>query len=170
MSVNNRVAWSGGGRRIGKTTDERRVALLPGRWRDLAEGRIDPGDLDDEEVFTGRLRKEDGSLGPRPRVLPSILEDERTKRALHKGNDRFKMFYERACATICEIASDPNQAASDRLKAAGMIMDRVAGKTPERLVVAAEDPFVSLYRDILRDPEGLMEPVDVPKEPAGRDL
>jgi len=162
------TAWSGGGRRL-STADARRFAGLPGRWRDLAEGRIDPADLDDEEVFQGRLRQADGTLGPRPRVVPTVLLEEQTKRALHRGTDRLRMYYERCIAVACEIATDPNQAAGDRLKAATWVVERFEPK-PIRVTVAAEDPVETLFRNILNDPDGLQDPHDVPVEPAAKDL
>ena len=142
---------------MNRSLDERRLALLPPKWRELAEGRIDPRDLDDEEVFTGRLRDPRGVLGPRPSVVPQVFLEEQRRRALDAGSEVMRRFFVQAHATMAELASDPNVDAGDRFRAAKFIIERYE-PTPTRIVVAAEDPAETLFRAILNDPQGLIVP------------
>lgn len=163
------TAWTGSGRPILSNADRRRFQTLPGRWRELADGRLDPADLDDEEVFQGRLRDSAGQLGPKPSVVPQVLLDEQLRRALHKGNERLRQNYVRCIEVACEIATNPNNSASDRLNAAKWVVERFQPK-PIEIKISAEDPVETLFRSILDDPEGLNDPTPVPMEPAARDL
>ena len=141
----------------------KRFALLPGRWRDIAEGKLDPSELDDEEIFSGRLRQTNGVLGPKPPLLPQPFIEEQQKRLLHWASQHVRSNLQDVLKTITEIATDPNNSAGDRLKAAFWIAERFMGKVPERLMIAAEDPVESLFRSILADPDGL---APAPHEPA----
>lgn len=141
----------------------KRYALLPGRWRDIAEGKLDPAELDDEEIFSGRLRTQNGALGPKPPLLPQVFIDEQQKRLLNWASAHVRSNLQAVLQTITEIATDPNVGAADRLKAAFWIAERFMGKVPERLQIAAEDPVESLFRSILEHDGGL---APAPHEPS----
>lgn len=141
----------------------KRFALLPGRWKEIAEGTFDVTELDDEEIFSGRLRQANGVLGPRPSLLPQQFIDEQQRRLLNWSAQHVRENLRAVLQTITEIATDPNNSPADRLKAAFWIAERFMGKVPERLMIAAEDPVEALFRSILEDPAGLQA---APHEPS----
>ena len=51
--------------------------------------------------------------------------------------------------------SNPEAFDSDRLKAAMFFTDRFLGKEVTRVLVTAEDPVETIFRQILADPNGL---------------
>jgi len=140
--------------------------MLPGRWRAVAEGKLDVTELDDEEIFSGRLRQSDGVLGPRPPLLPQQFIDEQQRRLLNWSAAHVRESLRDVLRTITEIATDPNNSSGDRLKAAFWIAERFMGKVPDRLMIAAEDPVESLFRSILEDPDGLTA---APHEPSAEE-
>lgn len=148
----------------------KRYALLPGRWRQIADGTLDPAEFDDEEIFSGRLRDSSGKLGPKPVLLPQAFIEEQQKRMIHWASDKVRESMKEVLNTIVEIATDPNQSAADRLKAAFWLAERFMGKVPEKLVLSAEDPVESLFKSILQDPNGLAphEPTAIERAEAAR--
>lgn len=146
----------------GTKVNQRVLAMLPPSWRDIATGERPLDDLTDEEVFQGRLKRSDGVLGPRPSFYPQNFIDEQIRRSLDWANDEIRSGAREAISTLKEIMTNPEAADSDRLKAAMFFTDRFLGKEVSKVLITAEDPVESLFRQILADPNGLMTPA--PKE------
>lgn len=53
---------------------------LPRSWEALDDGSLDPLNLDDAEVMSGRLRQSDGTLGPKPSSYPAAFLNEQRRR------------------------------------------------------------------------------------------
>lgn len=142
------------------------VRIQSQRLQQLLTGELKVEDLDDEELARGYPRAEDGSFkGRPPTMIPRIMQDEITRRLLARGQELLKENYLKAMGTLVDIASDPNVDANVRTRTAQYVVERLAGKTPERIHVAAEDPVESLFKSILADPLGNGEVVPVRKEP-----
>lgn len=142
-----------GGRGSHKQTKQR----VSGRMAQLLAGELSVEDLDEEELARGQFRDEHGQFRGRPnKLIPRELQQEMIRRLLQHGDEIWRQGYNIAIRVHLEICSDPNNSPADRLKAAQYLIERVAGKTPDRIHIAAEDPVESLFRQILNDPKGLL--------------
>jgi hypothetical protein len=143
-------------------TNMRVIAQLPPAWKEIALGERPLDTLTDEEVFKGRLLRADGVLGARPSFYPQNFIDEQIRRSLDWANDEIRSGAREAILTLKEIMGNAEAADSDRLKAAMFFTDRFLGKEVQKVLITAEDPVESLFRNILEDPNGLRHPA--PKE------
>lgn len=139
---------------------------LQGRYRDLYEGKIKIEDLDDEEVARGQLRCVDGTFkGRPPRALPADLVNAMKREWLSRAQDTLKQaLLESGVGTLVKLSRDDRIDPGVRLRAANAIIERLMGKVPERVTLAAEDPIETLFRKILADETGL-----VPHEPTAEE-
>lgn len=149
---------------IRDTQANRRVLdQLPASWRAIADGTRSLAELTDDEVFKGRLLRSDGGYGPRPSFYPQNFIDEQIRRSLDWASDEIRSGARIAITTLKEIMENPEVGPGDRIKAAMFFTDRFLGKDVQRVLVTAEDPVESLFRQILADPHGLMG-APAPKE------
>ena len=131
-----------------------------GRMAKLIAGEISVRDLDDEELARGQFRNADGTFGGRPSVvIPREMLQEMVRRLLERGDELWRTGFNMAIATHLEICSDLNVDPRTRLAAAQYIIERVSGKTPDRVLVTADDAIESLFRQLLTRDDGLEEPV-----------
>jgi hypothetical protein len=145
---------------------EQATAMGVSRREQLLNGVITVQDLDDEELARGQCRDADGSFTSRPgKKMPREIHQEMIRRLLSRGDEIWRRGYNVAIRVHLEIAADPNNSPGDRMRAAQYLIERVAGKTPERIQLAAEDPVETLFRRILADPDGLLEPAAPVREP-----
>lgn len=137
--------------------NKHRLALMPQSWQDIATGARPLDTLTDDEVFKGRLKwsKGDG-YGPRPQFYPQNFIEEQIRRGLDWAQDEIRSGAREAIAVLKEIMMDKSAFDSDRLKAAMFFTDRFLGKEISRVLITAEDPVESLFRQILADPRGLV--------------
>lgn len=113
----------------------------PERYRAFIDGEITVEDLDDEEVQRMQLRNERGTFQGRPPVsLPRefimAIRMEQQRRFQHWINT----VVPEAQKAVLELVKSRNLTPGDstRLKAAQEILERYAGKTPDRVEVKAE--------------------------------
>jgi len=130
---------------------------LQGRYAQLLRGEISVEDLDDEEVARGQLRASDGTFrGRPPKAVPADLVQAMRREWLSRAEAKLReALHEHGIGTFVELAKDPLVDAAVRLRAADLIVQRTMGKVPDKVVLAAEDPVESLFRQILADPHGL---------------
>ena len=113
--------------RLGKTNS----AILAGD-EDLRE-------WDEEELRRGQRKSEGGSFhGTPPKVVPLAVHQELVRRQMTRATELFRDNLYAAVEVLCEIATNPDAPASDRIKASSMIVERVMGKAPERVELAVE--------------------------------
>lgn len=136
--------------------NRRMMSMLPASWRAIADGSRPLEELSDKEVFEGRLLRADGVLGARPAFYPQNFIDEQIRRSLDWANDEIRSGARDAIRTLKQIMNDDNASYADRMKAAMFFTDRFLGKEVQKVLVTAEDPVESLFRQILADPHGLM--------------
>lgn len=128
------------------------VLHVTGRMRELIEGRIDVGDLDDEELMSGQFRDGSGKLNGRSKVIPKTMHQEIMRRILERGQEKIRGDYFRALDVVAEIMEDTDNDAGIRLRAASMIIDRIAGKTPEQVQLSVEvKPYEAIVSKIMRE-------------------
>ena len=155
----------------GRGSHKQEKVRISGRMAQFMAGDISIEDLDDEELARGQFRDANGQFSGRPnKLIPREVQQEMIRRLLARGDELWRQGYNIAIKVHLEIAADPNNSPADRLKAAQYLIERVAGKTPDRIHIAAEDPVETLFRSILQDPEGLKETTPVPKEPAASEF
>jgi hypothetical protein len=147
----------------GTKVNQRIWAQLPPAWRAIADGSRDLTELTDDEVLAGRLKRADGVLGSRPSFYPQNFIDEQIRRSLYWASDEIRSGAREAIEVLREIMVNPLVPPGDRIKAAMFFTDRFLGKEVTRVMVTAEDPVESLFRQILADPHGL---AGAPHEPS----
>lgn len=147
------------------------VRIQSPRLQALLKGELKVEDLDDEELARGYPRAKDGTFkGRPPNVIPRIMQDEITRRLLARGQEKLKENYLAAMDVLVKVAQDTSVDAATRTRTAQYLVERLAGKTPERIHVAAEDPVETLFKNILADPGGVFDKDPVPKEPSKEEL
>lgn len=139
---------------------------LRGRYARFMAGEIKVEDLDDEEVARGQLRNEAGTFAGRPpTVVPAELVQAMRREWLSRAEDKLRnALLEKGIGTLTELAGSDRVDPAVRLRAATALIERVMGKVPDKIQLAAEDPVEALFRNILSDPEGLRDPHPVPHE------
>ena len=133
--------------------------VFTGRMADLINGKLTVRDLDDEELARGTCRDHNGRFSARAALVPREFQQEMIRRLLERGDELWREGFNIAIRTHLEIASDLNVDPSTRLKAAQYIIERVSGKTPDRLLITADDAIETLFRQLLTHPDGLEAPV-----------
>ncbi len=83
-------------------------------------------------------------------LSPAVLKhNEEVARTLRKAEDICRRNTLDAVKLIGKVVRDERASNSDRLKAAGMILDRVWGKSPEHVKVDLQQPpWVAALRDM----------------------
>ena len=96
----------------------------------------------EEELIRGQRRDRNGRWSGRPpKVVPKAVHDELVRRKLSEAHDLLRDNLVGATKVLVEIAADETTEATVRLKAVGMIMDRVLGRPAERIdLTAHSDP------------------------------
>jgi hypothetical protein len=112
-------------------------------------------DWDDEELARGMRRAHDGTFrGRPPKVVPKVVHDEAMRRLLARGQQLFKESFEDAIETLLEVATSESAENKDKIKAAIYVIERIAGKTPEKIELSTgEKPFEILLGGLQRDLE-----------------
>lgn len=139
---------------------------VSGRYAMLIRGEIKIEDLDDEEVAQGRLKDKNGKFSGRPpKMLPQELVTAMKREWLTRAENRLRdALLEHGIGTLVSLAKDDRIDPAVRLRAADKLIERTMGKVPDRVHIAAEDPVETLFRQILNDPEGLLQKDPPPKE------
>lgn len=133
--------------------------LVTGRMADLLNGDLSVDDLDDEELMSGMLRDQTGKLNGRNKLIPKVMHQEIMRRILQRGQEKIRSDYFKALDVVGDIMDDDTNDPAIRLRAANMIIERIAGKTPEKVELSVEvkkyeDVAVSILREL---PEGIEE-------------
>lgn len=126
----------------------------------LKLGKLNIEDLDDEELQRGQLRDTDGKFRGGPlRRIPKEFHDELMRRILARGTDKLRGNYMAAVDTLVDIMNDETVDAPVRVNVAKYVIERLAGKTPERVEVAATvKPWQVAMQTIIREvPEDALE-------------
>ena len=132
---------------------------LSARAQALVSGELSPEDLDDEELMTGSFRDKSGKLHSTNKLIPKAMHQEIMRRILQRGQEKIRQDFFGALDVVSEIMYDDQNDPSIRLRAANMIIERTAGKTPEKVELSVEvkkyeDVAVSILREL---PEGIEE-------------
>ncbi len=119
-------------RRVSEPENERWIAYL--------EGRLNIQDMDDEEVARGQFRNSAGDFrGRPPKTVPRTFMQDVSRELLRRGESEIRRGFVDAIKTLVEVARSSDKDA-DRVRAANLIIERVAGKVPDKLVVSEGVP------------------------------
>jgi hypothetical protein len=87
--------------------------------------------------------------------VPAEFHQACIKELLKRGDKLFREAYLEAISVMQQIATDTEAKDADRLKAATFIVERVGGKTPERIEVSETQPWEKLIADIVGENDEL---------------
>lgn len=126
------------------------------RIQDLVAGKISVRDLDDDEIYKCRIRNAAGGFSPRPEYIPGAMVDLILREQQRRFNEWVTESVPEARRAVMDLIKSPRLQPGDRtrLEAANMILERFAGKIPDRVEVSAE---VKHYERVL---EGVLVDVD----------
>jgi polysaccharide pyruvyl transferase WcaK-like protein len=134
-----------------------RKRTVPDRYEEFMTGKLTVEDLDDEEIARMQLRSADGSFRGRP---PGVIPRELATAFKREQQRRFQQFIAEAVPAaqraVIELVNSRRLQPGDatRLKAAEAILERFAGKVPDKVEVSAEiSTFESVMGEILVDIE-----------------
>jgi hypothetical protein len=109
------------------------------RWRAFLEGEITVEDMDDEEIARAQFRAADGTFrGRPPKTVPRNFAQQVSRELLKRGDSRFRRLYFEAIEVLAEIARD-GEKDGDRVRAANILLERVAGKVPEKVEYSTDE-------------------------------
>lgn len=125
---------------------------VSGRTAKLISGELDVDELDDEELARGYCKDKRGNFGGRPPVvIPRVLFNRMQRELFKRFDEKLKSGLVDALDVILNIARDPDVDATNRRQAAQYVIDRVMGKTPEKVTVVQEDPWETIINGVMRD-------------------
>lgn len=147
-----------------RTNDTDLYVRLRGRYAQLVAGTLSVEDLDDDELAKGQLKASDGTFrGRPPTVVPVELVQAMRREWLARAEARLReALLDKGIGTLTELAGNKTIDPAVRLRAADKLIERTMGKVPDRVHIAADDPVEALFRNILNDPHGLMDPAGPP--------
>lgn len=103
------------------------------RLQALLDGRITVQDLDNEEITRGQLRDKNGDFrGRKWDLIPAKLYKAMAQENIIRQEKRWQELYAPAINTLNEIRGNPRLPADARMKSAIYIVERAAGKVPEK--------------------------------------
>lgn len=126
---------------------------IPPRYEAFVEGRMKVEDLDDEELIRGQLKDVNGHFTGRvPMAIPRSFHTAVVRELVRRQEQSLLGDMADAYGALREIALDPRKPAVARNQAAIYLIERVAGKIPDRLAVQAEvKPWEDDISDVLSD-------------------
>lgn len=115
-------------------------------------GLIRVEDLDDEELRLGRCREADGRIPvsrTKTEMVPRDLYDEMVAEHARRFDENLRQQLDVALATMADIMVDPTAEHKDKMEAAKWFVDRVRGKSVERVAVHVQkQPWEELLGDV----------------------
>lgn len=134
--------------------ERERASLLLSRQQQFEKGYLTVEDLDDEELRAGKCRDQSGAIPRNPRKtepVPRDLYDEMVAEHERRFNHRLRENLDTMVDVIVEVATDETVEPRDRFEAAKYVVERVAGKTPDRVQVAvAKAPWEEVLHGIAK--------------------
>lgn len=128
----------------------------------ILRGDMDLSVWSEEELIRGQRRAKDGRwTGRPPAVVPKAIHDELVKRRMSKAGEMLRDSLVDAVELLRQVILDDDAQYSDRIKAAQLVMERVMGKSPERVEIAVEPPWATALRHALVDVDVVGTVIDV---------
>jgi hypothetical protein len=132
--------------------EQRRIPRNLTRQQMFERGLLRVEDLDDEELRFGCCRDEFGKIpknSAKLEMVPRDLYDEMVAEHLRRTQEKYRQQLDAALNTMVEIMTDESCEPKDRMEAAKHIIERVAGKTPDKVQVqVSKEPWQELLGDV----------------------
>lgn len=149
------------GLRVTKSRNGRKVRV--GKRISNVMDQIDAGNLtmaefvatlSPEELVRGQLKDHEGRFRGRPPTwVPAEFYQACVRQLLKQGDQMWREAFFESVKTFTAIAQDPKIDAKDRLKAAQYVIERVAGKTPDKVEVSVVQPWEQIIGGIVAEAE-----------------
>lgn len=108
--------------------------------------------MDDDELSRGQFRNLGGTFqGSNIQKYSAKTHADMKRELLKRGQSSLDGAYLKAISVLSEIADSGLAEDRDRIKAALAIMERVAGKVPDRIEVGGTDAFSDVLQGIIDD-------------------
>lgn len=105
----------------------------------ILAGTEDLSEWTEEELIRGQRKDKNGRFqGRPPKIVPKPIHDELVRRTLHEGKELLRTALVPALETLSTVLDDPEAKDQDKIKAAGMILDRMLGKPTEHVHVSGD--------------------------------
>lgn len=130
----------------------------------ILAGDTDLRQWDDEELLRGQRRSKNGQFhGSAPKVVPTSVHRELTRRRLSKSYELLREDLVAACQLLGTVIRDNKAPYKDRIKASEIVIERVMGRVPEKIDVAIfpskmEQAFQAML--VPEDPTALSPPAE----------
>lgn len=143
---------------MAKKGSKRKSVYVSERMQMILDGTLKIEELDDEEIFKGKIRSADGSFkGRGAEMIPRKFYDAATQELMKRWQQKVNTNLEPMMKVLQELANNPRVAADARYKSAVYLIERAAGKVPEKTemkleVAAWEENIEGLLYDSPDDP------------------
>lgn len=152
-------------------TDSRALIRMGKANTKILTGQEDLTLWDDEELLRGQRKDKNGRFqGRPPKVVPLALHREITRRQMEKAAILMRDNVAEAVQCLIDIIKGQDAEDKDRIKAAGMIIDRVMGTAPVKVEVEAVKSKFEEFGDsvvVWADDDSIIDVREVPDEDAG---
>lgn len=126
------------GERTRKTKPPKKPKYSP-RMQDLIDGKITIKDLDSEEIMRGRVRGPAGGFDGKPySVVPRQFFEALKAEQMRLWQQKFDEAVEPAMQALLGLVNGQKVSHDAKYKAAVFLIERAAGKTPDKVEVKAE--------------------------------
>jgi len=116
--------------------EERALVRIGAANTRVLTGQEDLSQWSEEELLRGQKKDRNGKYqGKPPLVVPKALHDELVKRKMSRAFELLRDNLVSAVEVLIELAQDEEVESGTRLKAATTIIERVMGKTPEKITL-----------------------------------
>ena len=110
------------------------------RWQAFMEGKLTVQDMDDDELARGQFKARDGTFrGRPPKTIPRDFATQLSRELLKRADSKLRERLILAIETLTQEMINGDRS-GDRIRAANILLERVMGKVPERVVVSAGRP------------------------------
>lgn len=127
--------------------------------------------LDAEELVRGKLKDKNGKFAGRPPAwVPREFHRACIRELMRRGQKLWQGNYLQAieAMTAVAIGNVKGASASDRIKAAQFVIERIEGKVPERVQVVEDSPWQIIIEDIVSQvPDAIQATSEQLKDAAG---
>jgi len=124
------------------------------RMTAVMEGTLKIEDLDDEEIFRGQIRSDSGDFRGRPSdYIPRKFYVAATQELMQRWQAKVNSKLDPALKVLEDIMQNPKLPADARYKSAVYLIERAAGKVPEKTEMKVElAKWEEDLEDLIYDP------------------
>jgi hypothetical protein len=121
---------------------------------DVFDPDFDLGELDDEELLRGRKRDVNGGwMGKNPRAIPADYHRRAMKELFRRAELQLQVHLPAATKALTNIATGDDVDTAQQRMAAQWVIERVMGKTPEKVEITKSDPWADAIEGVAVDAE-----------------